>query len=275
MGLETGTRIEDLVDTNPNNDPDQVTQGDDHLRLLKVCIQGSFPSLGPDQVTVTALQLNAVIDKLATFNGRSATAVVPDATDYSATNEGFGGFVPGKLADFGDWSSVANGDLPEWTGNGFEPLAKTSLFAEVAEFQADDAQGLGSTNTRAIFFDTSNINTITASSVATVVNGSGVGFSITADKPCVVDITFSDGRPSGGQNANIGIAVNGSRTTDPLSQAAGVLRTFHDAGTDDNPLVHACSVVLAVNDFVWINSSSPFQDDDDSSVQAVVTEIKS
>ena len=42
MGLETGTEIQDL---NPNwpLGTDDVSQGDDHIRLVKSCIQGSFP----------------------------------------------------------------------------------------------------------------------------------------------------------------------------------------------------------------------------------------
>lgn len=43
MGLETGTFISDLTTTNPIS-TDVRSQGDDHLRLLKTCIKGSFPT---------------------------------------------------------------------------------------------------------------------------------------------------------------------------------------------------------------------------------------
>ena len=43
MGLEAGNFIEDLVQANPIGGLDPKSEGDDHLRLLKVCIQGSFP----------------------------------------------------------------------------------------------------------------------------------------------------------------------------------------------------------------------------------------
>ena len=61
MGLETGTRIADLVPTNPVGATDFVSQGDDHIRLLKVCIQGSFPSLGATAVAATAAELNYLV----------------------------------------------------------------------------------------------------------------------------------------------------------------------------------------------------------------------
>lgn len=43
MGLETGTFISDLVDTNPVAG-DNVSQGDDHLRLIKDVVQNTFPN---------------------------------------------------------------------------------------------------------------------------------------------------------------------------------------------------------------------------------------
>lgn len=67
MGLETGSFIPDLVDTNPAG-TDPKSEGDDHLRLIKTCTQGSFPafigtiavpafvSLTEDQINDAALQ---------------------------------------------------------------------------------------------------------------------------------------------------------------------------------------------------------------------------
>ena len=55
MGLETGTQIGDLVPANPLG-TDPKSQGDDHLRLIKTCVQGSLgnmesfweiPTIGP------------------------------------------------------------------------------------------------------------------------------------------------------------------------------------------------------------------------------------
>ncbi len=43
MGLETGSFIGDLVSSNPIGSSDPKSQGDDHIRLLKAVLQGTFP----------------------------------------------------------------------------------------------------------------------------------------------------------------------------------------------------------------------------------------
>ena len=43
MALESGTYVKDLVSTNPPG-TDAISQGDDHLRLIKSVLQNSFPS---------------------------------------------------------------------------------------------------------------------------------------------------------------------------------------------------------------------------------------
>lgn len=84
MGLETGTRIQDLDASNPATS-DAVGQGDDHIRLIKTCLQGSFPSLGANAVTATADQINLLtslsFNFVTSFNSRQGD-VVPAADDY-------------------------------------------------------------------------------------------------------------------------------------------------------------------------------------------------
>ena len=58
MALETGTYIDDLVDTNPTA-ADDVSQGDDHIRLLKSTIQASFPNI-TGAMTATQDDLNQI-----------------------------------------------------------------------------------------------------------------------------------------------------------------------------------------------------------------------
>jgi hypothetical protein len=43
MALESGTYVKDLVSTNPQG-TDAISQGDDHVRLIKSVLQNSFPS---------------------------------------------------------------------------------------------------------------------------------------------------------------------------------------------------------------------------------------
>jgi hypothetical protein len=57
MGLETATYISQLTSTNPTAS-DPVSQGDDHLRLIKSVLQSQFTTLGAAAVTTTAAELN-------------------------------------------------------------------------------------------------------------------------------------------------------------------------------------------------------------------------
>jgi len=52
MGLESATYISQLVDTNPAGS-DVISQGDDHLRLIKKVVQDSLPDV--DQVATTII----------------------------------------------------------------------------------------------------------------------------------------------------------------------------------------------------------------------------
>ena len=64
MALETATYISQLVDTNPTAS-DPVSQGDDHLRLIKSVLQSQFTTLGAAAVTTTAAELNLLDGKTA------------------------------------------------------------------------------------------------------------------------------------------------------------------------------------------------------------------
>ena len=80
MGLETATYISQLVDTNPTTS-DPVSQGDDHLRLIKSVLQDQFTTLGAAAVTTTAAELNLLdgVTSLATGT--------PEGTAILSTSE--------------------------------------------------------------------------------------------------------------------------------------------------------------------------------------------
>ena len=65
MPLESATYIADLVATNPIT-TDEISQGDDHIRMLKSVLQTQFPNLGDAAVTGTAAQLNQAATASAT-----------------------------------------------------------------------------------------------------------------------------------------------------------------------------------------------------------------
>jgi hypothetical protein len=64
MALETATYISQLTATNPTAS-DPVSQGDDHLRLIKSVLQAQFTTLGAAAVTTTAAELNLLDGKSA------------------------------------------------------------------------------------------------------------------------------------------------------------------------------------------------------------------
>lgn len=90
MSLETGSRIPDLVPTNPVGATDFISSGDDHIRLIKACLQGSFPSLGASAVALSADQINDAALKGATQTVSGAwtfsTAPTMAGTNISALN---------------------------------------------------------------------------------------------------------------------------------------------------------------------------------------------
>lgn len=60
MALESATFITQLVPGNPVGATDPVSQGDDHLRLLKSVLQATFPNLNA-AVNATPAQLNTLV----------------------------------------------------------------------------------------------------------------------------------------------------------------------------------------------------------------------
>jgi hypothetical protein len=64
MALETATYISQLTATNPTAS-DPVSEGDNHLRLIKSVLQSQFTTLGAAAVTTTAAELNLLDGKTA------------------------------------------------------------------------------------------------------------------------------------------------------------------------------------------------------------------
>jgi hypothetical protein len=69
MGLETGTYIDDLVATNPVSG-DQLSQADDHLRLIKSFILASFPNI-TGAMTATHTILNGLDGRVTTLEAQN------------------------------------------------------------------------------------------------------------------------------------------------------------------------------------------------------------
>jgi hypothetical protein len=93
MGLETGSFISDLNASNPIDATDQVSQGDDHIRLIKAVLKSQFPNLNAavnftpteanylDGLTGVTGTGNLVASGSPTFTG-TLTAAAIAATTY-------------------------------------------------------------------------------------------------------------------------------------------------------------------------------------------------
>jgi len=93
MGLETGvTYIDDLVETNPIGSTDTLDEADNHLRIIKVAVKGSFPSLGSAAVTKTAAEINNLAEKSvpATTNNLAMLDAGGDLADSLVETDGAG-----------------------------------------------------------------------------------------------------------------------------------------------------------------------------------------
>ena len=138
MGLETATYISQLVDTNPTTS-DPVSQGDDHLRLIKSVLQDQFTTLGAAAVTTTAAELN-LLD--------GVTTLAPEGTAVLSTGESGG---TKFLREDGDgtssWQTASGttytaGDGLDLTGTAFSADLKSNGGLEIDSTELSVAQGI-------------------------------------------------------------------------------------------------------------------------------------
>ena len=113
MPLETGSFIPELDENNPLG-ADNVSLGDDHIRLLKRCVTGSFAAFvgnagTPKSVSLTEDQINALPVDISTNAGNIGTntgdiATINAGAAFKAINETITG-----LWTFSDLASVIGG----------------------------------------------------------------------------------------------------------------------------------------------------------------------
>lgn len=90
MPLETGSFVNDLTVTNPAAS-DPVGQGDDHLRLIKTVLQGTFPNMGAVYGQVRSIDVATSISStwntnhIYTTNSATATVVLTLPSGSSIT----------------------------------------------------------------------------------------------------------------------------------------------------------------------------------------------
>lgn len=82
MPLETGSYISDLNATNPVTATDPVSEGADHLRLIKTTLLNTFPNVD-DEIYVTPAELN-LLDSIAARTG-SGNLVLSNSPTFTGT----------------------------------------------------------------------------------------------------------------------------------------------------------------------------------------------
>ena len=80
MSLETGTNVSDLNSSNPTTG-DNASEGDDHLRLVKVVLKTEFPNFVSSTSGVVATQ--AELSVLGSVTGGVITASKSVVVDSS------------------------------------------------------------------------------------------------------------------------------------------------------------------------------------------------
>ncbi len=95
--------IDDIDETSPNDDPDQVAGGAAQFRQFKTDVKGSFPSLGQAAVTKTAEEINSLITADST---ETLTNKTIDNATFTGTQTGFVGDVTGDVT--GDLTGNSN-----------------------------------------------------------------------------------------------------------------------------------------------------------------------
>tara|TARA_R110002020_G_scaffold43651_1_gene126652 strand:- start:1977 stop:3161 length:1185 start_codon:yes stop_codon:yes gene_type:complete len=180
MGLESATYISQLVDTNPTTS-DPVSQGDDHLRLIKSVLQDQFTTLGAAAVTTTAAELNLLDGKTSVGDASGPASSTDNAI---ARFDGTGGKTlqnsSTTISDDGD--IVVGGTTPTITiGDGGEEDAALVYDGHAKDFYI----GLDDTADKLVIGEgstvgTNNILTITDDTV-TIGDGAAVDTAIVFD----------------------------------------------------------------------------------------------
>ena len=138
MGLETGTYISELVSANPTA-TDPISQGDDHLRLIKTVLKNQFSGLsGTTAVTSSGAELNILDGVTATYaelNYLDITTLGTSA-DSKALTQSAGGVVTVGATSGDQVLNIASHDLVD----GGLKLAGTLVTASATEVNLLDGK---------------------------------------------------------------------------------------------------------------------------------------
>ena len=169
MGLESATYISQLVATNPLA-TDPISQGDDHLRLIKSVLQAQFSGLsGTTAVTSSGAELNILDGVTATSTELNYLDITTLGTSENskAVTQSAGGVITVGGAAGDQVLNIASHDLVD----GGLKLAGTLVTSSAAEINKLD--GLGASTTELDYNDITTLGTVQTSKTVTA-DASGV-----------------------------------------------------------------------------------------------------
>jgi len=138
MGVEDATYISQFDSTLPTAS-DAVSQGDNHLRLIKSVLQGQFTTLGAAAVTTTAAELNLLDGK---------TTLAPEGTAVLSTGETGGTkFLREDGDNSSSWQAASDttytaGDGLDLTGTAFSTDLMSNGGLEIQSTELSVSQGI-------------------------------------------------------------------------------------------------------------------------------------
>jgi hypothetical protein len=247
MGLETANNLPEMVISNPAGS-DPVSEGDDHVRLVKRCLigdgtpaQGSLTPNFTGQYTGTADALNAVNGGATpgtvvnTFITRTGD-VVAELDDYQADLVSYDNATSGLTATevqaaidelAGQGTLVQRYRAEGWGGKASTPYAATSYYASVT------------------------VNDITPAT-GTVTNNATSSWSFTAIERCLVTINTNVGLATGLPK---GITVDANWEVQISDSTVGQRRCYFPS-SDSNQTQVTASFVLEVGEAVRVHAST-------------------
>ena len=181
MGLESATYISELVATNPLA-TDAISQGDDHIRLIKSVLQAQFSGLsGTTAVTADGAEMNLL-------DGCTATTTELNYLDITTLGTSEASKV--LTADASGDVTIADGaydfDVASHDGTNGLKLAGTLVTATAAEMNYLDITTLGeSANSKALTQNASGEIMIGTGSASTGVTR---GLAVTITQGTLIDL---------------------------------------------------------------------------------------
>ena len=169
MGLETASYISQLVATNPLA-TDPISQGDDHLRLIKSVLQTQFSGLsGTTAVTTSEAEMNILDGVTATSTELNYLDITTLGTSENSkvVTQSAGGVITVGGAAGDQVLNIASHDLVD----GGLKLAGTLVTSSAAEINKLD--GLGASTTELDYNDITTLGTVQTSKTVTA-DASGV-----------------------------------------------------------------------------------------------------